>query len=238
MADERVRDFGTTLTPTQKSDLQNVFLWVDKTGWTEAQKLEAISLLIDTIIADNTNDYQAMTPKSFYDSIMQEARFGIGRFATSDEIAEKTTDGLLRASLQDTMQTQWDKDWNSGNATVNVFTYSGDIALGIPDSKAISYKGVYHGDLTAGQYKNIQPNKLPAVKWRAAYVNVMLKVGANVYTGTYLIQRPGVGQYSYINISTSGISLFMYNDGADFGIYSTGASTDVAVSMDVNMVIQ
>lgn len=234
MANLRVRDFETTLTPTQKSDLQGLFLWVDKAGFSDAQKVDVISLLTDSIITDNNNDYQALTPKAFYDSVMTNGRRGVGIFATDADVADKDGTGVLNTFHQILMQAQWLKDWFQGNGTVIDFKADNeDMEL----AQALAYSAAWSGDFTAGQLVELQPagiSSRPDLGFIQVFCTISLSAGATSYYGTFRILSSTSPGLTTVQIQSSGFYIAVTQNGLSFGVYNASARTDVRISITVN----
>ena len=52
----------------------------------DAKKILIATLLNKSVVTDNTNDFQAMTPKAFYDSVATESNLGVTRHASPAQI--------------------------------------------------------------------------------------------------------------------------------------------------------
>ena len=118
MADSRVENLVKRVF-TSLADLTGVRLWSGKTGESDALGLEVSELLSSDVVADDSIDFKALTPKGFNASTMTEARKGVGEIASDAEITNKTTSNILTSSKQSVMQTQWWKDWHESNGQPN-----------------------------------------------------------------------------------------------------------------------
>ena len=167
MADSRAKDLVKRVV-SSLSDLTGVYLWSDKDGDSDAKSIEITDILSsDTIEHASDIDFKAITPAAFAKSLMTFDRNGVGRYATTGEIQGKTSDGLLKASNQVTMQTQWKTDWFRKSGAENVY-YQSDYAV-----KSFFVKTI--PSMSAGDYVQISPNiTLPSP---AYYTSI---VGANV----------------------------------------------------------
>jgi len=211
MADSRIKDLtGTTVTQALQALLDTLYLAVDDASYVNAKKILLKSLLYDSIVSGNSNNYQGMTPKAFYDSVMTSTRLGIGRQATSTEITDKDGDGLILSSHQSIMQTQWKKDLFSKNgyAPDSFITDTGDITT----ANSIAYQVVFNGYLTTtspGAHIYLHPAALQAVgkSFSAVYFSYISEKGGNVTYGTHKISASpsyivsfSIGDYTvYLN---------------------------------------
>lgn len=150
MADSRAKDLVKRVI-TSLSDLTGVYLWSDKDGDSDAKSIEITDILsTDTVEYDSDVDFKAVTPYAFARSLMTFTNNGIGRYATTGEIQDKSSDGLLKASNQGTMQTQWKTDWFRKPGAENVY-YQDAYAV-----KSFFVKVI--PSMTAGESVQISPN--------------------------------------------------------------------------------
>ena len=114
--DSRIKDLGSELNATQLQALiASLYMVVDETSLSEANKVLFKTLLSEAIVVDTLNNYQAMTPKAFYLSVMTTARKGIGLIASDAEINAKSGSNIMTSVHQAIMQVQWFKDWFISN---------------------------------------------------------------------------------------------------------------------------
>lgn len=126
MADSRIKDLAASVTSGQLSALLSTLQFiVDDPTFTDAKKIALMSLLTSSQVTTNTNDYQAMTPKAFASSIMNETTRGIERAATTSEIQTKSGTAVLNAADQIIMQEQWQTDWFRKEGEPNIYYYAG-----------------------------------------------------------------------------------------------------------------
>jgi len=112
--DARIKDLPSEVLSTELSALlSTMYLAVDGTSFSDAKKVKWATLITNAVVTANANNYQAMTPKAFYDSVMTNAVKGIGRLATDAEITAKSGDSyaMIPSNKQGVMQAQWAKDF-------------------------------------------------------------------------------------------------------------------------------
>lgn len=219
MANLRVRDFVDTLTPAQKADITGVFTWVDKAGWTAAQKLELASLLSDSIVANNSIDYKALTPKGFYDSIATETRRGVSELASDLEITDKTSTNIISASKQGVMQTKWKEDWFTFNGVVPTLHQNAAES----SIASMVYSFAWEGILVAGGSTVITPTLPSGKEIESAYITSVVRVGVGLTTGTSIyLENRGLayeavlgGLSMYIGAPADGGYLYLKNGYAE-----------------------
>lgn len=182
MANTRVKDFPTTFNPATLTALQSVFTWVDKQGFTEAQKYDLASSLTSAIVTGNTIDYKSMTPKAFWDSIMSETRRGVGLYATDANITGKSGDGLLRAGKQPQMQEQWLSDWYIANGpAVTVHQNAAGSSL-----FAQVFTVCWEGSLAAGGIHTLTPPLLASKEISRCYITGSVRLGTQLDAGAVI----------------------------------------------------
>jgi len=216
--DSRIKDLPDEVASSQlQALLDTLYLAVDDTSFSEAKKVLLKTLFTEAIVSSNSNNYQAMTPKAFYNSIMTTSRKGIGRLATESEINSKTGDGLLTAAAQTIMQTQWYKDWFVSNSTPNVYYANSDsnsvmkaLIFSVNFEQSVANGGVLYIGPTLGAgrtYKTawIQFSVSNSVVSQAGYSSL-------TYAGIQVLVNIATGMY--IGINAAGTGLFFYNTGA------------------------
>ncbi len=123
MADDRIKDLpGEVLSGELNALIETLYLAVDDTTFTDAEKVLWKSLLKNTPLTSGTDDYQAITPKAIWDSLMTDAVRGIGQFSTDENVESKSGTGLLNSLHQVLMQVQWLKDWFQSNGVPAIYT--------------------------------------------------------------------------------------------------------------------
>ena len=125
MPDSEITGLVATTAGQLQSLISTLQLVVDAPTFTDAQKLALATLLYSSAVTANTNNYQAMTPKAFYDSVMNTTTRGIERAATDAEVTTKAGTGVLNAEDQTLMQSQWMVDWFRKEGIPNVYHYAG-----------------------------------------------------------------------------------------------------------------
>lgn len=235
MADQRVKDFLTTFIQASKADLTGLFMWVDKQGWTDAQKWEAVSMIFDAVVEDGNNDYTFMTPKAFWNSIMTTTRRGVGNYATDAQIEGKTTEGLIRSNQQATMQNQWKKDLFQSNGSP-AFYISDDFANGNTAWWTVAFN---EPAMVSGNYYSIAPN-LPRNIYALYY-----RISARVYGETAHLYEDFAFTYSaftqvhLVPGANSSLYTVLTGNGTDFQLRHTyGSNQYVFASVTVNAICQ
>ena len=86
--DSRIKDLTGEVLDTELSALlDTLYLAVDDKWFTDAEKVKWTNLITSAAVdEDSTNDYQALTPKGFYDSRAEVGKRGVVAFANADEI--------------------------------------------------------------------------------------------------------------------------------------------------------
>lgn len=123
MADDRIKDLpGEVSTAELNALIDTLYLAVDDTTFTDAEKMLLKSIMFDGFVTSNSNNYQAMTPRAFYNNIMTTTRRGVGTFANDTDIGNKAGEGLLRSEGQPVMQAQWLIDWFESNPVPKIYS--------------------------------------------------------------------------------------------------------------------
>jgi len=238
MADDRIKDLSGEVAVNQISALLNtLYLAVDDTSFTDAKKILLKTILTEAVVDANTNNYQAMTPKAFYDSVMTDARKGIARLATDGEVTAKTEAGVLKSIHQVLMQAQWFKDWFIGNANIAQYKRSNAVWAA---SKALAYDVAWQGALTVGEYIDIHPSDMAGTGLFAFYANCMVSFGTvpgSVSSGT-LSQWASESGVRQVQIGTTGLYLRLGAKGLYLRLVAaTAGYTDIAFSAHINAVL-
>ena len=239
MADDRIKDLPEEVIESELNALiATLYLAVDDTTFTDANKILLKAILFEELVDDNTNDFQALTPKGFYDSVMTTVRMGIQRLATNGEVTAKTGVGLLNTAHQVLMQTQWVKDWFESSGVPNIYG-----ADDLTTPSAMSFEVNFNqANMTAGQEVAISP-VLPS---GYRYHTINFSWAASVSTG--VLQGSGFSNmvFSGSTVSTTLIilasniilQLRLSADGREISIYAINISENVLASLHFNVVIQ
>lgn len=236
MADSRIKDASETVASGDLAALLNsLYFAVDATGFTDFKKILLKTILTEAVVTANTNNYQAMTPKAFYDSVMSTTVKGIGQLATDAEVTAKTGTGLLNSVHQVLMQAQWKQDFfkaTNGLPPMSLVSDTGDLST----AKAIAYQTVWAGDMSAYGSECILNPTLPANKAiKKAYVHLALHVGTLTTKGSFDLVAPAYDvQQNTAMTGLSGMNVYIWDRGRVMGIQSTSVRTDVRVSATVN----
>lgn len=239
MADSRGKDLtGTVISSELQALLSSLYFNVDASSFSEAKKIVLQTLLTEAVIAANSNNYQAMTPKAFYDSIMTTARKGIGQLSTDANVTAKSGTGLLNAVHQTLMQTQWLKDWfevNGVPAQIKADSFTAP--------RAMQWVSTNNVNMNAFQRVSISP-VLPAnhrykrVSAQHAAYNVtwglsdagFITVG---YTGSsILVGLVSLGGINYVMLELSA-------DGREITLYNpTAIPCEISCSLSINAIVE
>lgn len=237
MADDRIKDLPEEVITSELNALiDTLYLAVDDTTFTDANKILLKSILFDELVDDNTNDFQALTPKGFYDSVMNTVRMGIQRLATDGEVTAKTGVGLLNTAHQILMQAQWLKDWFEANGVPSIYG-----ADDLETPAAMSFEVNFNQSMSPGRNVAINPVLPDGYRYHiinfswAASIGVGILVGAGfnsmVYTGST------VSTTIIVFASTVILQLRLSADGREISIYSPDSTGDTQVSLHFNVTI-
>jgi hypothetical protein len=182
--DSRIRNLVDTIIASELNSLLNELCFaIDGTSLTDANKVFWTTLITNAIVTNNSNNYQAMTPQAFYNSIMTTSRNGIGMIASDAEVIAKTGTDVLTAIHQVLMQTQWKKDWFTMEATnPKVYIRSADSLVG---GGAIAWQATRQGDLNLGSGWHLNPVLEDGVFLDAGYVMVQVQSDTARERGTF-----------------------------------------------------
>jgi len=153
MADSRIKDLVGEVSSGQiQALLSTLYLAVDATSFPDAKKLLLQTILTNAVISSNANNYQAMTPKAFYDSVMTTVVMGINRMATDGEITAKTGSGLLTAANQALMNATLKNDFFVSNFVPNTYRVN---ATGVDPQQGTSLMGAMSYSVNAEGVMNV-----------------------------------------------------------------------------------
>lgn len=243
MADSRIRNLtGEVLTADISALLNTLYLAVDDISFTDAKKILLKSILTEAVITANTNNYQAMTPKAFYDSVMTTLVKGIGQLAVDGEITAKTGNNLLTAANQTLMQGQWVKDWLQANGAP-IFMHQDTV----DDPVALAYQICRKATLAYLESFQITPNLGTG---RTVYVGTVDLIVSQLQSSSHRPITANYGRYSFVKgtsaldipIHTSSFtnfSLIVPEDGSCVKVQWKMADTlECVVSATVNLLIK
>jgi hypothetical protein len=233
MADERLGLLSGTVTSADlQALLDTLYLAVDATSFTDAKRVLLKSLLTEAIITNPTNNYQAMTPKSFYNSVMTTDRNGVNRVSTNDEVTAKSTGTVLLADQQGLMQTQWKVDWFRFNGPARIVYQNG-----MPED-AIAFEACYSGIIPLSGSVVLSPILSTSKRFDLIYCTYACVAGVPrgygtstiIYTGAEVLCPINPPQMLALVLSADGKTLFVRN-------YFSGTFT-TKISIHVNAILQ
>lgn len=182
MANKRTNAL-TAATPSTLQILKaSINFMLDDPSFSEARKIQLLNFLTTGNVgaAGNANDYQAMSPKSFKESVMSTTDAGVGQLSNDTNVTNKSGTGLLNASHQILMQTKWLNDWFTFNGVIPTLHQNAESA----SMFSMVYSFAWEGSLTAGGTKVITPS-LPAGKEISrAYITSAFRLGTSLDDGT------------------------------------------------------
>lgn len=233
MADSKVQDLGKRVL-SSLANLTGVRLWSGKTGEANALGIEASEFISSAVVADDSIDYKALTPKGFNTSIMTETRRGVGTYAGDTDINAKTGEGLLRSSKQSVMQAQWKKDFFEVNSVPN--TYRTD-SFSSPHAMSFDVN-MYIPSVGNNTYYTLSPSLPTGKTFHTIYAHIVLKstVSAVPRVGTYKITYAS-GE-AYVIVDNSLYRLGIRSDGRSIFFYKNSTlAMGMSISMHVNAVM-
>ncbi len=233
MADSRIKDLDGDVSSGQLPALLNtLFLAVDDTSFSEAEQILLKTILTEAIVTSNSNNYQALTPKAFYDSIMTTARKGIGQLSSDANVTSKSGTGLLNSLHQVLMQAQWKIDWFQAAGVPNIFS-----ADTLVNPQAISFNANWEGALAQFARKILSPDIGTSTILAATYQYVITAEGGNKASSKFQYLKY-VGVEVTSDVDTGNLFVYISSDGKTFGLYCGGVlGTNIRCSMTVNMVL-
>jgi hypothetical protein len=235
MADSRIRSLTDTMVSGDIAALLNtLYLVVDDASFTNAKKTLLKTLLTEAVVTANTNNYQALTPKAFYDSVMSTTVKGIGQLALDADVTAKTGTGLLNSVHQVLMQAQWKKDFFVKNGTCPDGYKSNTDSLST--AKALSFTFLYNGIVS---YNGLQvgPTLPEGVYYGMVNFRCILAVGTSYWQNNNYLSAGGAGVETSIPLG-GGVYLDLYNGGQNLLIFTPGSSVTVRTSIDFNAVLK
>lgn len=226
MADSRIRNLSGKHTPTSKADLTDVFLEVDKAGWTEVRRFDMLDMVVDTWVPDgDTTDYKFITPKALKATIATTNDAGIIKKATSLDIAGDTGTGAILSNQMVEVR-------------ANIFDYFCE-KLGTPTfylntEWGMGFKASYYASGATG----------------SIFLNPPLPAGKEIGGGTIAVSVASTlsnfsGHYSWVSASGSqsiqlsgGTSLNISSDRRNISIYNVSLPEYNRVIVDVQFFYQ
>lgn len=232
MASARIKDLAATVAANEiQAILDSLYLAVDQSAFTNAKKILFKTFLTEAIVADNSINYFAMTPKAFYDSVMTTTRKGIGQLATDGDVTGKTGTGLLNSVHQVLMQAQWKKDWFVKNGEVPGAYYSNTDDLST--AKAISFQFLYNGAVNNGGVI-VGPTLPTGVYYNAVNYKFAISSPNGARAGGFNTIYAGAAGSEIQQTMGIGLSMDLYDGGQYLLIFTPGLSGDYYVSMEIN----
>lgn len=219
--DSRIKDLEAEVGEGALAGLLNtLFLAVDESTYTNAKKILLKTILTDAVVSTNTNNYQAMTPKAFYDSIMTTTRRGVQRLATDAEVTNRTGEGVVTSErlelLKDKLVTEFFKQGNS----MEIFYSAG---------WSLSWMGnLFLDTLGAGAAMAISPNA--ASDLIRASLSLILVSNQTGYQG-YVTLQEGM----FVNLG-GGLELQITANRVLIWNTSSSARTNIRISVTGNAV--
>lgn len=199
----------------------------------DAKKMLISLLFNSSIVSAATNDFQALTPKGFYNSIMTTARKGIGKLATSTQIEDKmgNEDAVLYAGAQGTMQTQWWDDWFIKNGVPA--KYASDV---YPTPRCIAFDAFLNQTMGANDNVSIGPVLAAGYRYQGISFTFAGSIAANVGKGFVTLGYTGSTENIVIAL---GLSFQLSADGREISIKCGAGSAGglVLVSTHINAII-
>jgi hypothetical protein len=238
MADSRIRNLTDEVLAAHLSALLNtLYLAVDDTTFTDAKKVLLKTLLTEAVIDANTNNYQAMSPKSFYDSVMTNARKGIGMISPDADVTSKSGSNLLTSIHQTLMQAQWLIDWCiAGSALVYDPLTMKDTNIGASVG-AVNMRGVYQGTMGLVESCFFYPRGgMYGLSYALIYAQLAIKADGVVYAGTISLTK-STSEVS-VNLGTTGCIAALAANGVNFRIYSPLAKSSVKLSISIQAILE
>lgn len=227
-ADSRIKDLsGEIVSGELASRLSTLYVAADDTSFSDAKKIKWGTLVNSSVVTNNSNNYQALTPKGFYDSVATESRKGIVELASTAEVQAKSGDMVLTAGKQTAMQNQWLSDW---------FVQSGAPVAYVRNGFCLAYNGVYYSNsLSAGGYIDITP----VVTRDIGGLSIQLNVGSNQtsYNGFTSIPYNGVGGSQELILSAGQIKLQITPDRRALRLVAISSQTFLRVACNVTIIL-
>jgi len=239
MANSRIKDLsGEVAVGEIQALLATLYLATDDTSFTDAEKILLSTILSSAIVTDNSINYQALTPKGFYESLATEARKGIVKLATNTEILNKTAGAVLTTDQLSALQALFKNDWFFGNGTVKKWTGT---SSNLATTKTLQYVVNWEGDLNTGDIVQLVPDGWVAsgARFKGVYAQLSCepKTGLTVAGQSLTLNASGVSNVLVAIVTSGYVSLVLTPNGALFGLYCNLTTTGVKISMNVNAIL-
>jgi hypothetical protein len=189
--DNRIRNLTTEVSTAQLLALiETLTLAIDDPTFLEVEKVKYKNFLNSAVITNRDNNYQAMTPQAFYDTLMSTTVKGIGKVAMGYEARDKIIPSnpalagnyLLYTGHQAEMQSQWKKDWFISNGIPTICIQNAT-PLAV-EGGAIAWQTVWKGDLpTSNPGTQLSPVLPTGVQLYQGYCTIVVTSDSHVYSG-------------------------------------------------------
>lgn len=234
MADSRIKDAADEVISSEIQALLNtLYFAVDDSSFSDFQKILLKSFLTEAIVDANTNNYQALTPKAFYDSVMTTTRKGIGQLAADADVTSKSGAGLLNSAHQTLMQAQWFQDWCTSNGKAKFWSQSNS---DLENGGAISFNASFKGDLAQYGYAVMSPALVAGATFDALLVSVYWKSNSNADRVVTQIDSHTIGAESQVNIGGSAW-ITISPDGTEIRVKAKSAQTNVRIALTCQAIL-
>ena len=246
MADKRTKDLDPLLVAELQALINTLSLPSDDSSFAEAKKILWTNLLFNSAVGDTSAEHPnhvAMTPNSFYASVMTPLVFGVGKSAASGDVATKFGTGLLSSQDQALMQPQWARDWWENNGVPNQIQANSFTA-----PRAMQFTSCFFNTITASTSIAISPVLPTNYRYKSIYFTWV--VGFAGISGTAMGNNKGSGTLnytggteSYILASIAGgsdLDLRLSADGREISVYApnSAASLGVELSISFNVILE
>lgn len=208
MADSRTTGLDP-ITLTQLNTLKATIKFIiDDPSFTTAKGLALLDLLRTTRIinSDSGIDYQAITPKSFFESLMDETNFGIGRMADDAAIAGKYGDGLIRSGKLDKVLSLVENEWFLGASPSDLGAYRVTSQANNTPA-AMVFPSCYAGSLLAANRIVLSPALPTGVYFDAGRITGTIQTDQK--TGSFDFEYPRVSPGAEYSKEVAG-AFFIY----------------------------
>jgi hypothetical protein len=195
--DARIKDLtGELISSELQALLSELYVAVDGDSMTDAQKVKWSALLHnDAVTKETDNNYQAMTPESFYASQATVNKYGVMRFSTAQEITDRESNGAISAfNLRQVQRDERERLFKED--TPEYYLYGG-----VGTSVAFPY--VFSGNLSVNTSKMLTPSAPSNYKIDAWVISIA--VTCSLGSGAIIVS--GIGNHKEYSIGSSGMTL-------------------------------